>query len=238
MTSKITPRSARPSHRPSARRSAFDADRIVDYGHDEFDQRDRLRSGHRCPAGDDEGGRGHPVHRHRPRRPGDAARPRPPALRRLRSVRGGSPVARRMDHVLEVDIDDQMAVTEPASGLRFTGGRGGGLYFPPHPGDESAMMGGLVATNAGGSRATKYGTIRTTSGDSSSSRPRRSPQARRQAREVEHRLQPHAPRHRHRRDARRRHQGRPPPGGQAGIMRSLVVPFEELEPALETVPLS
>jgi len=25
-----------------------------------------------------------------------------------------------------------------------------GLYFPPHPGDESAMMGGLVATNAGG----------------------------------------------------------------------------------------
>ena len=35
-----------------------------------------------------------------------------------------------------------------------------GLFFPPHPGDESAMMGGLVSTNAGGARAVKYGTIR------------------------------------------------------------------------------
>jgi glycolate oxidase len=35
-----------------------------------------------------------------------------------------------------------------------------GLYFPPHPGDEGACVGGLVATNAGGSRAVKYGTIR------------------------------------------------------------------------------
>ena len=35
-----------------------------------------------------------------------------------------------------------------------------GLSFPPHPGDESAMVGGTVATNAGGARAVKYGTIR------------------------------------------------------------------------------
>lgn len=35
-----------------------------------------------------------------------------------------------------------------------------GLYFPPHPGDEGATLGGLVATNAGGARAVKYGTIR------------------------------------------------------------------------------
>jgi glycolate oxidase len=35
-----------------------------------------------------------------------------------------------------------------------------GLSFPPHPGDESAHIGGAVATNAGGSRAVKYGTIR------------------------------------------------------------------------------
>ena len=34
-----------------------------------------------------------------------------------------------------------------------------GLFFPPHPGDESAMMGGAVATNAGGARAVKYGTV-------------------------------------------------------------------------------
>jgi glycolate oxidase len=35
-----------------------------------------------------------------------------------------------------------------------------GLFFPPHPGDETAMMGGLIAANAGGARAVKYGVIR------------------------------------------------------------------------------
>lgn len=35
-----------------------------------------------------------------------------------------------------------------------------GLYFPPHPGDEGAFCGGVVATNAGGARAVKYGTVR------------------------------------------------------------------------------
>jgi glycolate oxidase len=35
-----------------------------------------------------------------------------------------------------------------------------GLFFPPHPGDEGAFVGGVVATNAGGSRAVKYGTVR------------------------------------------------------------------------------
>jgi len=35
-----------------------------------------------------------------------------------------------------------------------------GLFFPPHPGDETAMIGGIIATNAGGSRAVKYGVVR------------------------------------------------------------------------------
>lgn len=35
-----------------------------------------------------------------------------------------------------------------------------GFNFPPHPGEESAMVGGMIATNAGGSRAVKYGVIR------------------------------------------------------------------------------
>ena len=35
-----------------------------------------------------------------------------------------------------------------------------GLFFPPHPGDEGAFVGGVVATNAGGARAVEYGTIR------------------------------------------------------------------------------
>lgn len=79
-------------------------------------------------------------------------------------VRGGIVLSlERMDRVLEVDADNQMAVTE--AGVRLSdfarAVEEAGLTFPPHPGDESAMMGGLVATNAGGSRAVKYGTIRT-----------------------------------------------------------------------------
>ena len=35
-----------------------------------------------------------------------------------------------------------------------------GLLFPAHPGDENAQIGGLVATNAGGSRAVRYGVMR------------------------------------------------------------------------------
>ncbi|MCJ7487474.1 MAG: FAD-binding oxidoreductase, partial [Candidatus Aminicenantes bacterium] len=67
-------------------------------------------------------------------------------------VRGGIVLSlERMNRVLEVDADNQMAVTEAGVRLSdFTRAvEEGGLYFPPHPGDESAMMGGLVATNAG-----------------------------------------------------------------------------------------
>jgi len=68
----------------------------------------------------------------------------------------------RMNKVLEIDVENQMAVVE--AGLRLsdlaTAVAYAGLSFPPHPGDESAMVGGLIATNAGGSRAVKYGTIR------------------------------------------------------------------------------
>ncbi|MBS3788746.1 FAD-binding oxidoreductase [Candidatus Bipolaricaulota bacterium] len=34
------------------------------------------------------------------------------------------------------------------------------LFFPPHPGDEGAQVGGLVVENAGGARAVKYGVMR------------------------------------------------------------------------------
>lgn len=33
-------------------------------------------------------------------------------------------------------------------------------FFPLHPGDETAQVGGIVATNAGGARAVKYGIMR------------------------------------------------------------------------------
>ena len=146
----------------------------------------------------------------------------------------------RMSRVLEVDADNQMAVTEAGVRLsEFTKAvEEAGLYFPPHPGDESAMMGGLVATNAGGSRAVKYGTIRnyirglelvTPTGDilHLGGKLEKSSTGYNLmhliigsegtlgvvTRAVLHLM------------------------ARPGLMRSLVVPFEALEPALETVPL-
>jgi len=68
----------------------------------------------------------------------------------------------KMNRIVEIDRENQMAVVEPGVTLRdfVTAVERAGLAFPPHPGDESAMIGGLVATNAGGSRAVKYGGIR------------------------------------------------------------------------------
>jgi glycolate oxidase len=156
-------------------------------------------------------------------------------------VRGGIVLSlERMDRVLEVDADNQMAVTEAGVRLSdFTRAvEEAGLYFPPHPGDESAMMGGLVATNAGGSRAVKYGTIRnyvrglelvTPAGD-----------VLRLGGKLEKSSTGYNLMHLiigsegtlgvvtqvilHLK-------------ARPGLTRSLVVPFEELEPALETVPL-
>jgi len=68
----------------------------------------------------------------------------------------------RMNRIIEIDIKNQMAEVEAGVNLRdfFAEVEEAGLFFPPHPGDESAMFGGLVATNAGGARAVKYGVIR------------------------------------------------------------------------------
>ncbi len=68
----------------------------------------------------------------------------------------------KMNQIIEIDLSNQMAVVEPGVmlGEFIKAVEEAGLSFPPHPGDESAMMGGLIATNAGGSRAVKYGVIR------------------------------------------------------------------------------
>jgi len=68
----------------------------------------------------------------------------------------------KMNRIVEIDLANQMAVVEAGVPLGdFSRAvEEAGLSFPPHPGDESAMIGGLVATNAGGSRAVKYGVIR------------------------------------------------------------------------------
>ena len=63
---------------------------------------------------------------------------------------------------IDVDKDNLMAIAEAGVTLRelIEKAEQEGLFFPPHPGDESAQVGGLVACNAGGSRAVKYGVMR------------------------------------------------------------------------------
>jgi len=68
----------------------------------------------------------------------------------------------RMNRILEIDKENMMAVVEPGVTLMdfYQEVETSGLFFPPHPGDESAYIGGLIATNAGGARAVKYGVMR------------------------------------------------------------------------------
>ena len=68
----------------------------------------------------------------------------------------------RFNKILEIDRENLMATVEAGvtlgDFLRKVDEEG--LYFPPHPGDEGAQIGGLVVCNAGGSRAVKYGVMR------------------------------------------------------------------------------
>jgi glycolate oxidase len=67
----------------------------------------------------------------------------------------------RMDEV-EVDKKNLMVVAEAGVTLEklIQAAENADLFFPLHPGDEGAHLGGLVATNAGGVRAVKYGIMR------------------------------------------------------------------------------
>ncbi|MBS4030370.1 MAG: FAD-binding protein [Clostridiales bacterium] len=69
----------------------------------------------------------------------------------------------RMNKVLELDEENLMITCEPAVSLHdlvqlFS--QHEKLYFPLHPGDESAQVGGMVSTNAGGVNAVRYGVMR------------------------------------------------------------------------------
>jgi len=68
----------------------------------------------------------------------------------------------RMNKVLEIDKKNLMAIVESGVTLMdfYEKIESSGLFFPPHPGDESAYLGGAIATNAGGARAVKYGVMR------------------------------------------------------------------------------
>src|SRR6478672_2515322 len=68
----------------------------------------------------------------------------------------------RMNHVLEIDTENHVAVVEPGVTLdqldEVTAAHD--LIYPVFPGEYSASLGGNVATNAGGMRAVKYGVTR------------------------------------------------------------------------------
>jgi len=68
----------------------------------------------------------------------------------------------RMNHILEVDEDNFVAVVEPGVQLAQLDAELAprGLVYPVFPGENSASLGGNVNTNAGGMRAVKYGVTR------------------------------------------------------------------------------
>mgnify|MGYP000287323798 CR=1 FL=1 len=68
----------------------------------------------------------------------------------------------KMNKVLELDYKNYFAVAQAGVRLMdfYKEVEEKGFFFPPHPGDETAMLGGVIATNAGGSRTVKYGVVR------------------------------------------------------------------------------
>ncbi|MDD7814961.1 FAD-binding oxidoreductase [Mycobacterium sp. CSUR Q5927] len=68
----------------------------------------------------------------------------------------------RMNAVLEIDTDNQVAVVQPGVTLADldTATAEAGLMYTVFPGELSASVGGNVGTNAGGMRAVKYGVTR------------------------------------------------------------------------------
>jgi glycolate oxidase len=78
------------------------------------------------------------------------------------SAKGIVLLSDHFNRVLEVDKENLMVTAQAGVRLRdlYTVIEKDGLFFPPHPGEETAMIGGVIATNAGGSRTVKYGTLR------------------------------------------------------------------------------
>jgi len=67
----------------------------------------------------------------------------------------------RMNKIV-IDRDNLMAEAEAGATLKdlLNASDEADLFFPPHPGDEGAQIGGLIACNAGGARAIKTGVMR------------------------------------------------------------------------------
>ncbi len=68
----------------------------------------------------------------------------------------------RLNRLVDADSENQTITVEAGMTLSrfYREVAKTGLYFPPHPGDDGAFTGGIAATNAGGARAVKHGTVR------------------------------------------------------------------------------
>ena len=68
----------------------------------------------------------------------------------------------KMNRILEIDTDNQLAVVQPGVTLADLDAATAaeGLMYTVFPGELSASVGGNVGTNAGGMRAVKYGVTR------------------------------------------------------------------------------
>jgi glycolate oxidase len=68
----------------------------------------------------------------------------------------------RMNDIVEIDVENHVAVVQPGVSLDQLDAALApfGLVYPVCPGENSASLGGNVATNAGGMRAVKYGVTR------------------------------------------------------------------------------
>jgi glycolate oxidase len=69
----------------------------------------------------------------------------------------------RMDRIIEVNREDRLAVVEPGvvTGSLHQAVEAQGLFYPPDPASSAmSLIGGNVATNAGGPRCLKYGVTR------------------------------------------------------------------------------
>lgn len=68
----------------------------------------------------------------------------------------------RMNRILEIDLESNLAVVEPGVTLAQLDKALAphDVVYPVFPGESSASLGGNVATNAGGMRAVKYGVTR------------------------------------------------------------------------------
>jgi glycolate oxidase len=68
----------------------------------------------------------------------------------------------RMAEIIELDLDNHVAVVQPGVTLAQLDQATAavGMVYPVFPGENSASLGGNVATNAGGMRAVRYGVTR------------------------------------------------------------------------------